>query len=54
MYKSLSLACLAVATAALNAKPDSSKVISGDATFNARYLVEDEQVEFIITMRESN
>ena len=56
MYKSLSLVCLAatVATAAENAKPNSSKTISGSASFNMRYIEEDEQVEFIITLKQSD
>ena len=56
MHKSLSLVCLAatVATAAENAKPNSSKTISGSASFNMRYIEEEEQVEFIITMKQSD
>ena len=56
MYKSLFLACLAakVVTAAENAKPNSAKTISGSATFNMRYIEADEQVEFIVTMKESD
>ena len=59
MYNKVSLAslvvsCAWVAKAAENAKPNSAKTIVGDASFNMRYVEADEQVEFIITMKQSD
>ena len=58
MYKkttTLAMACLAgCAAAAANVKPTEGKTIDASTTFNMRYVKEDEQVEFIVTMPKSN
>ena len=54
MFRLTSVCLLAAFSAAENVRPTESKTIFGDASFNMRWVPEDEMVEFIVTMAQSD